>query len=528
MGYYNFMYALKRALKTFVNCFFTKKMLIIIIIILLILLFRNNNSFASTITSDSGMEYVYNNFFTYEDIEYSEEYGWTCLYDLYTQKGHFVGNFHIKDELLEGKKYVMLFYPDTQDIYIFYTPNSDIDTFYFYKIKDYNGFTYVSTIDSSSYYQRQTIGELIVLKYNKETFGWDEVANNTTGYFHTTNFGFEAGQKDYSNYGLVDPENLLMYSGVQIQLRIYDESVSGSQFAIDDNLFFYRGYSCYLPQISSFAGKSIDLFLGCFQPFLTQSPSENSAYFGNFRDAEYIITIKDTGTGQMFTDTIDLTEILGSDDSDWGFVSYDISEIMGFFPDYNGSFEMTITSSVYLDKYGSYGEIIDMKKEPYVTTKYDYFSVYSFNYSNEDGISDFTFITDSSGTDGFHEYSPSGDDDFSSSIEDFLDKLPGSDDYNDTTSNFFDTFFNTLKSAFTGGQASDIVFTVPFSNGQNIVISSDLTENIVPVAIASLIRAFYWFIICRFIVKDIAKYIEKIKSGDILSKSDTNIKTEML
>ena len=38
----------------------------------------------------------------------------------------------------------------------------------------------------------------------------------------------------------------------------------------------------------------------------------------------------------------------------------------------------------------------------------------------------------------------------------------------------------------------------------------------------------YWYFIARFIVKDIASYIEKAKSGDIFSSSDTNIKTDML
>ena len=118
------------------------------------------------------------------------------------------------------------------------------------------------------------------------------------------------------------------------------------------------------------------------------------------------------------------------------------------------------------------------------------------------------------------------DDNFSS--DSITNNMPNSNEFNDITENGFDNIFNTLRNTFTSSNYQDVVFVVPFSNGQTITLPSDLTEKIVPTAIASLIQMVYWYLIARFIVKDIARYIEKAKSGDIFNSSDTNIKTDML
>lgn len=118
------------------------------------------------------------------------------------------------------------------------------------------------------------------------------------------------------------------------------------------------------------------------------------------------------------------------------------------------------------------------------------------------------------------------DDNFSSDT--ITNNMPSSDEFQDITESGFDNIFTTLRNAFTSDNYQDVVITVPFSNGQTITIPSNLTENIIPTAIKTLIQMVYWYFIARFIVKDIASYIEKAKSGDIFSSSDTNIKTDML
>lgn len=109
-----------------------------------------------------------------------------------------------------------------------------------------------------------------------------------------------------------------------------------------------------------------------------------------------------------------------------------------------------------------------------------------------------------------------------------VDNMPNSELYNDITESGFDNIFTVLRNTFTSSNYTDVVFTVPFSHNQTITIPSDLTERIVPDLILNLIQIVYWFLIARFILKDISKYIENAKSGDIFSTSDTNIKTDML
>lgn len=108
------------------------------------------------------------------------------------------------------------------------------------------------------------------------------------------------------------------------------------------------------------------------------------------------------------------------------------------------------------------------------------------------------------------------------------DNMPTNDDFQDVTESGFDNIFTTLRNAFTSDNYQDLEFIVPFSNGQKITLPSNLTENIIPTAIKTLIQMVYWYFISRFIVKDIAGYIEKAKSGDVFNSSDTNIKTDML
>lgn len=109
-----------------------------------------------------------------------------------------------------------------------------------------------------------------------------------------------------------------------------------------------------------------------------------------------------------------------------------------------------------------------------------------------------------------------------------IDNMPTNDNFQNVTESGFDNIFTTLRNAFTSENYHDVEFVVPFSNGQKITIPSNLTESIIPTAIKTLIQMVYWYFIARFIVKDIASYIEKAKSGDIFNSSDTNIKTDML
>lgn len=117
--------------------------------------------------------------------------------------------------------------------------------------------------------------------------------------------------------------------------------------------------------------------------------------------------------------------------------------------------------------------------------------------------------------------------DSSFSQDSITDNMPSNSSVNDTTSASLDNIFTMLRNSFTGTDLKDFVFVVPFSE-QEIVIPYDITLNIVPDVIKNLIQMVYYFVISRFIYKDIVAYFDKMKSGDIVSATDTNIKADML
>lgn len=119
------------------------------------------------------------------------------------------------------------------------------------------------------------------------------------------------------------------------------------------------------------------------------------------------------------------------------------------------------------------------------------------------------------------------DDSFSESS--ILNGMPNSDNYSNPTDGGISTIFSAFQNAFTNSSSAQSVrFVFPNSNGQYVDIPADLVSSKVPQPIVFLIQAFYWFMICRFIIKDISNTAEKAKSGEILDSSDGNIKTDLL
>lgn len=102
---------------------------------------------------------------------------------------------------------------------------------------------------------------------------------------------------------------------------------------------------------------------------------------------------------------------------------------------------------------------------------------------------------------------------------------------NDITEDGIDNIFTAIYNGLTSGEARDIVLPFPFTN-KSITIPANYTEQFLTTSVFSpiylIIQAFYWYIIARFIIKDIANKFEKIKSGNIENIENNNIKTDML
>lgn len=110
-----------------------------------------------------------------------------------------------------------------------------------------------------------------------------------------------------------------------------------------------------------------------------------------------------------------------------------------------------------------------------------------------------------------------------------INNMPNSNQYTSPTDSGIDSIFTALYNAFTTNQTQTVRFVIPFTNEQYIDIPSDLVTSRLPQAIIILIQSVYWYVICRYIIKDIANIAEKAKSGEILDgSSDGNIKTDLL
>lgn len=87
----------------------------------------------------------------------------------------------------------------------------------------------------------------------------------------------------------------------------------------------------------------------------------------------------------------------------------------------------------------------------------------------------------------------------------------------------FTMFYNSISSS-----PQPVTFTVPYTNTP-LVINPNLTYNFFGNSSAlTLWHSFIYFAISLYIVKDIQHIIELVKTGDITTTTDTNIKADML
>lgn len=105
-----------------------------------------------------------------------------------------------------------------------------------------------------------------------------------------------------------------------------------------------------------------------------------------------------------------------------------------------------------------------------------------------------------------------------------------SDSMNDITANEFNGIFTKMYNKFTQASVDPITLTLPYMNYTFTVSPYYLYNAIYNIGwtpLYNLISLMWYYGISLYIVKDIYKYINQIKNGNI-SHTDTNIKTEML
>lgn len=105
--------------------------------------------------------------------------------------------------------------------------------------------------------------------------------------------------------------------------------------------------------------------------------------------------------------------------------------------------------------------------------------------------------------------------------------LPG-DNTSDITEDGFNNIFNQIYTTFTSGSSKDLIITIPFVNKSFTINAANVYANVNLGFVKTLIESFWYFSISYFIVKDISKKINKIKSGDIEHVENDNIKEDLL
>lgn len=102
---------------------------------------------------------------------------------------------------------------------------------------------------------------------------------------------------------------------------------------------------------------------------------------------------------------------------------------------------------------------------------------------------------------------------------------------NDPSANGINNIFNLFYNAFCTGEPQNIVFPIPFTN-KNITLSPyyvrDMCNNNGASWVVTFIDAFWQFLVAVFVIKDVSKKINKIKTGDIENIENENIKEAML
>ena len=103
------------------------------------------------------------------------------------------------------------------------------------------------------------------------------------------------------------------------------------------------------------------------------------------------------------------------------------------------------------------------------------------------------------------------------------------DNTQDITTDGFTNIFSTLYNVFTSDNSKDIVIPIPFTGKSFTISKTSLFGGFTQLSwLENLSSAFWYFIISLFIVKDISKRFNKIKSGDIENVVNSNIKEDLL
>lgn len=106
------------------------------------------------------------------------------------------------------------------------------------------------------------------------------------------------------------------------------------------------------------------------------------------------------------------------------------------------------------------------------------------------------------------------------------------DNNTDLTSGFFSNLFNSFQNAFTSNNIVGVEFKIPFTDKSftfsNRYVRSLVEQNEQFQPILVIATAFWWFALGYYVILDIYKKINAIKSGDLTNIENENITTDLM
>lgn len=116
------------------------------------------------------------------------------------------------------------------------------------------------------------------------------------------------------------------------------------------------------------------------------------------------------------------------------------------------------------------------------------------------------------------------------SVEDIdTSAIQNSDTTDDITSDGFDNIFTSIQNAFLDDSEHSVDINIPFINMPLTISKSSIFGNFSGLSVIENLCSMVWyFLVSSFIVKDISKKINAIKSGNIENVQNSNIKEDLL
>ena len=107
--------------------------------------------------------------------------------------------------------------------------------------------------------------------------------------------------------------------------------------------------------------------------------------------------------------------------------------------------------------------------------------------------------------------------------------ITNSDTTVDITQGGFNSIFTTLQNYFTSNNGGSLTLTIPFVNKSITISKATVYGNFKQLStIENLASLAWYFVISLYIVKQVQKMINKIKSGNLEDVVDNNIKADIL